>query len=311
MSAAWGKAVRLLVVAAFLTVAVSVFAGVARAALPDPTAAIATPVTSAAVETTAAQAVAPASTATSPIQPVAETATNAATGTVDTAAQAATASPAVETVTRTVGSAVENAADTVTTTLDSAVAPVAATGTKALAVVADTTAAVTQEPLRSATASLAPQPSANSGSQTNADPSGSRPAVVPPSAAPPGGGGSVPAASHTVRPRTHAARGPVGVDSTQLSAPRFASGVPPTAVSSHEARAARTGGNPRGPLPGGLPPMNGIAAFASGGGGSGALFFGLLGFLLLLAIPTAVRWLRPAGALGLTPAYVAPSDRPG
>jgi hypothetical protein len=57
--------------------------------------------------------------------------------------------------------------------------------------------------------------------------------------------------------------------------------------------------------------MSGVAAFASGLGGGGALLFGLLGFLLLLAIPTAVRWLRPAMALGLTPAYVASRERPG
>jgi pyrroloquinoline quinone (PQQ) biosynthesis protein C len=36
-----------------------------------------------------------------------------------------------------------------------------------------------------------------------------------------------------------------------------------------------------------------------------------LSFLFLLAIPTAVRWLRPALAHGMSPAYVALSDRPG
>jgi hypothetical protein len=53
-----------------------------------------------------------------------------------------------------------------------------------------------------------------------------------------------------------------------------------------------------------------LAAFGQAGGG-GILLFGLLGFLFLLAIPTAVRWLRPALALGLSPAYVALRDHPG
>jgi hypothetical protein len=60
-----------------------------------------------------------------------------------------------------------------------------------------------------------------------------------------------------------------------------------------------------------FPPGAGLdAALASASGGA-LVIFGLLAFALLLAIPNAVRWLRPAVALGLTPAYVAPSDRPG
>ncbi len=59
-------------------------------------------------------------------------------------------------------------------------------------------------------------------------------------------------------------------------------------------------------------PPSGLNFSALGdGGGSAPLLFGLLGLLFLLAIPTAVRWLRPALALGLSPAYVAPGDRPG
>jgi hypothetical protein len=54
------------------------------------------------------------------------------------------------------------------------------------------------------------------------------------------------------------------------------------------------------------------AAGASGGVGSGGLFvFAILLFGLLLVIPNAVRWLRAALALGLSPAYVAIGDRPG
>jgi hypothetical protein len=336
MSAAWG-ALRLLVVAAVLAVAASIYAGVARAALPDPTAATTTPVTTAvadtttAVDTTAAQAVAPAATATSPVEPVvqtattavqpvestagsaASTATDAATATVGTAVEAATASPAVQSVTQTAGPIVEKSGGTATTTVDNAVAPIAA-------LAADTTAAVTQDSLSPATGSLATQPPANPGSQTSAaTPTGSRPdvasgaaAATPPPAAAPAGEASVQGVNPTARARAHAGRSPSGADSRQLSAPRFAWGVPPTAVTSGAVRAASSGDKPRGPLPGGLPPMNGVGAFASGGGGGiGVPFFGLIGFLLLLAIPTAVRWLRPAAALGLTPAYVAPGDRPG
>jgi hypothetical protein len=54
--------------------------------------------------------------------------------------------------------------------------------------------------------------------------------------------------------------------------------------------------------------LSGALGNASAGG---LLLFGLLGFLFLLAIPTAVRWLRTAEALGLSPVYVAPGDRPG
>jgi hypothetical protein len=54
-----------------------------------------------------------------------------------------------------------------------------------------------------------------------------------------------------------------------------------------------------------------LAAFGEAPGGGGLLLFGLLGFLFLLVIPNAVRWLRPALALGLSPAYVATRDRPG
>jgi hypothetical protein len=57
--------------------------------------------------------------------------------------------------------------------------------------------------------------------------------------------------------------------------------------------------------------LSSLVAVAASLGGGGLLLFGLLAFLFLLAIPTAVRWLRPAAALGLSPAYVALRDRPG
>jgi hypothetical protein len=62
---------------------------------------------------------------------------------------------------------------------------------------------------------------------------------------------------------------------------------------------------PRVPLPGFT------AAGVSGGSGGVLLAFAVLLFGLLLVIPGAVRWLRPALALGWSPAYVAVGDRPG
>lgn len=76
----------------------------------------------------------------------------------------------------------------------------------------------------------------------------------------------------------------------------------------------REGTEPAGsrlPLPRPLPSPDGLAAALGAAGGGGLLFFGLLAFAFLLVIPTAVRWLRPALALGLSPAYVALSDHPG
>jgi hypothetical protein len=74
----------------------------------------------------------------------------------------------------------------------------------------------------------------------------------------------------------------------------------------------RPGGGPRQRVP--RPhegPGAGLLAGVAGIAGGGLLNFGFLAFVLLLVIPTAVRWLRPAVALGLSPAYVALRDRPG
>jgi hypothetical protein len=80
----------------------------------------------------------------------------------------------------------------------------------------------------------------------------------------------------------------------------------------YENRDAADAAGSRVPLPRlPLPSPDGLAAALGAAGGSGLLFFGLLAFAFLLAIPTACRWLRPALALGLSPAYVALSDRPG
>src|SRR5919108_180635 len=78
------------------------------------------------------------------------------------------------------------------------------------------------------------------------------------------------------------------------------------ATTSAPAKNARAPGLPRGPLP--QVPLSGTAG-ASGSGG--VVPFAALTFAILLAIPNAVRWLRAALALGLSPAYVAPGDRPG
>jgi hypothetical protein len=79
------------------------------------------------------------------------------------------------------------------------------------------------------------------------------------------------------------------------------------------APAAKRASAPASNLPPSLPPIPG-ASFGGALAGSSSttvLLFGLLGFLFLLVIPNAVRWLRTVLALGLSPAYVALSDRPG
>jgi hypothetical protein len=100
---------------------------------------------------------------------------------------------------------------------------------------------------------------------------------------------------------------------------RFGGGMPlalsyltTTAVPA-QVDAGKGAGNSRSPVPH-LPqlPLPGFtSAGASGGIGGGLLAFAILLFSLLLVIPNAVRWLRPALALGLSPAYVAIGDRPG
>ncbi|MFL5982085.1 MAG: hypothetical protein ACJ74D_00260 [Gaiellaceae bacterium] len=57
-------------------------------------------------------------------------------------------------------------------------------------------------------------------------------------------------------------------------------------------------------------PGAGAAAAFGGAAGGVSLFFVLIS-LFLLAIPTAVRWLRPAAAQGMSPAFVALSDPHG
>ena len=97
--------------------------------------------------------------------------------------------------------------------------------------------------------------------------------------------------------------------SSEASAPMFA--LAPLVFVAPEAAEHSADGSRRAPAPlPQAPPGTGLGAAAAGSGG-GLLLFGLLAFALLLAIPTAVRWLRAALALGLSPAYVAPSDRPG
>lgn len=77
---------------------------------------------------------------------------------------------------------------------------------------------------------------------------------------------------------------------------------------------AQQAGSSRSPVPD-LPrlPLPGFtSAGASGSGvGGGLLAFAILLFSFLLVKPSAVRWLRPALVLGLSPAYVAIGDRPG
>jgi uncharacterized membrane protein len=82
-----------------------------------------------------------------------------------------------------------------------------------------------------------------------------------------------------------------------------------SAIPSDTRPASPTPRLPNSPLP--LPGAGLLGASSAAGGGGGGLLFGLLVFAFLLAIPNAVRWLRTALALGLSPAYVAIGDRPG
>jgi hypothetical protein len=95
-----------------------------------------------------------------------------------------------------------------------------------------------------------------------------------------------------------------------LKASAFSTETP--SASRHAARADGAGPIPPSHhrLPPPLPGLGAVAAFASGAGG-GLLLFALFGSLFLLAVPAAARWLRPVLAQGMSPAYVAISDRPG
>jgi hypothetical protein len=127
------------------------------------------------------------------------------------------------------------------------------------------------------------------------------PTVTPTTSAPAAGGELVSRPSTgkvtTVAPATP---GRLDLSST---APRLSDNQQPGADASGSSPAPL----PRLPWPSPV----GIAAAVGAVGGSGLLLFGLLAFAFLLAIPNAVRWLRSALALGLSPAYVALSDRPG
>ena len=74
-------------------------------------------------------------------------------------------------------------------------------------------------------------------------------------------------------------------------------------------RAGRAPSRVPGPTPQSAP-SSGSAAAGSGSGFAPVIFFVLL-LSFALAIPNAGRWLRPDVALRLSPAYVAPGDRPG
>jgi hypothetical protein len=110
----------------------------------------------------------------------------------------------------------------------------------------------------------------------------------------------------------HTARRARTAHATAAPAPNFA--APLTHVASVEPAGGDDGGARPAPpqkVPSNWPGIGGLAAFASGAGGSGIVLFALFSALFLLAAPTAVRWLRSALALGMSPAYVAFSDRPG
>jgi hypothetical protein len=107
----------------------------------------------------------------------------------------------------------------------------------------------------------------------------------------------------------HAARraqtAPQTAPATAAPAPIF------TAPATHVASVEHSAPAPPQKVPSQWPGIGGLAAFASGAGGGGLVLFALFSALFLLAAPTAVRWLRSALALGMSPAYVAFSERPG
>jgi hypothetical protein len=91
----------------------------------------------------------------------------------------------------------------------------------------------------------------------------------------------------------------------------FVDGLARSSVPSQSPNATPPSGRlPSPPLPAPPPGSSLLAALGALGGG-GLILFALLAFGFLLAIPNAVRWLRPASALGLSPTYVALRDRPG
>jgi hypothetical protein len=296
------------------------FVDVARAGLPStpaaPVAATATqsavPTLAAAVpETPAAPAASPLPVTPAPV-PAVQANTAPAVQTAPVAAAQSSADSTTMAVTATVTSTVERtttvatqaAAAVVTRAVETGVSTIGTTTTNATSVLG-----VTTRPASDLAKRIAPSSSQPTSAGTPALSSGTR-------------------ASATRTPTTTAAKSGSGASGRELvsRAPsrNFRTVAPParpgrlsfssTAPRLFNNHRAATDRSTRSPVP--LPRLPwpspvGVGAAVGAAGGSGPLLFGLLAFAFLLAIPNAVRWLRSALALGLSPAYVALSDRPG
>jgi hypothetical protein len=324
-----GSLIRLLVLFGALSCA-AIFADVARGGVPgapaDPTAATATQSAVATVTSVATPIVQAADSVPTPAPPAATALPGVQTGTVTGAPAAVTAS-LTKAVSQTAPTATHAVADTVTGAGSAVVLAASAakvtSGTSPLpapltAVVRTATGILAEPGNLAATTVTAPlrvglDRPASGGTQATS--TAARPG---PSASSPD---PVTGAASAIG--THAQAGSVHT-ATPARAARSAHSAAQALAAPFSANSEVLAGWPRArgagapakdarvplPPPGRLPGIGALAAFAGASGG-GLLLFGLLGFLFLLAIPNAVRWLRSALALGLSPAYVAPSDRPG
>ena len=316
MSAAIGTRLgRLLVLGAAMVVAVA-FADVAHAgdllgtpaaptvtATTQPVAAATQPVTQAAAPVTSAAEPTPSAPAPTPALP-----TSSASTVTDTAKQ--TVSAATSTVTQTASattSTVKSAANDVT----SAARPLVETAT-------DAVASASAPVLRTATDITKPTVNRIASTSHDTQPllAARSPASTPSApSAPLAGRPSSPAIVVTTlgstahRAATHPTPAPTRPRSSLRNDMFFGS----TATSSATSSPSRQYSTPRVPRPPPKLPLpdSGLLTSLGGASAGGLLLVGLLCLAFLLTIPNAVRWLRPAVALGLSPAYVAPGDRPG
>lgn len=225
----------------------------------------------------------------------------------------ASTTPTVKDTVSTVGGAASDAVGTVQRSADEPVNAVVgsvqtgATGmlAKTTSIVAPVTGLVTNVVTSSATHAVAVPPSGGL----------PKPDTAPPTAMEEGQAPSP--IAHAATEASSSTGGVAGVMRSLRARPvrpALPSWLPPAALNAPQVPRAHGAGAPphgptapRWPLPGF--PTAGLAVGASGGGV--VLLFAALLLTLMLAIPNAGRWLRPALALGLRPAFVSPGDRPG
>lgn len=283
------------------------FAGVAHAGTPAD-----------ALTATVATATQPAAATVTPATPDGSATAEAVVGTVSstvstTVTQAKdivpqAAAPVVAEVSRAPAQAVAATGDTAANVLSSA-AGTSSSAVETVASVASLASAVSSPTTESAAVLPAPDrtPAAPVRTQSDGESGGSSSAAVAPafataSSTPVEGVRPSGPAPRPARTR-HTAR-------TQSGATVLLTMTGAATVSASDPKSAA--GGSRAPAPRHDPPGGTLVGAVGGqGSGGGLLLFGLAGLLFLLVIPNAVRWLRPALALGLSPAYVATRDRPG